>query len=262
MLSSLLINLFVIFPGTFKHYESEHAETAFNFLGNLVNVKIDRFINETGGLLLFIIGIIILLASILCILKTKHDKSIITTCILLISFYASFAVLSILTKIISNRYFIPIFSLYYIGVIVLTYLIFKSIKYWKIIILLVVIVIFIQTISIKHITTNYGRVKSWEYAKNHQYGVAVVVTDNNTEDYEINELFTDFRWYYAVGITQLDKEFENSINDNFVLYIEKALDENEVFEYLTEQIDCRYNFYFNKENINKNRFYVYCVNLE
>lgn len=89
-----------------------------------------------------------------------------------------------------------------------------------------------------------------------------VVTDNNTEDYEINELFTDFRWYYAVGITQLDKELDNSIEDNFVLYIEKTLNDEEVFEYIEKQISHKQNINFKKERINKNLFNVYSVILQ
>ena len=77
---------------------------------------------------------------------------------------------------------------------------------------------FVQTFSIKHIITNYGTIKLWGCAKNHQHGVAVVITDDNTEDYEINELFTDFRWHYAVGITQLDKKSDNEI-EKILCYI-------------------------------------------
>ena len=127
---------------------------------------------------------------------------------------------------------------------------------------LIVSMVLVQTFSVKHITMNYGTIKSWEYAKNHQHGVAVVVTDNNTEDYEINELFTDFRWYYAVGITQLDKKLDNSIEDNFVLYIEKTLNDEEVFEYIQNQISHKQNINFKKERINKNLFNVYSVILQ
>ena len=127
---------------------------------------------------------------------------------------------------------------------------------------LIVSMVLVQTFSVKHITMNYGTIKSWEYAKNHQHGVAVVVTDNNTEDYEINELFTDFRWYYAVGITQLDKKLDNSIEDNFVLYIEKTLNDEEVFEYIQNQISHKQNINFKKERINNNLFNVYSVILQ
>ena len=262
VISSLLINLFVIFPGTFKHFESDHAETAFSFLDNLDNLKIGDFINKTGGLLLFIFGIVILLVSILYVLKNKINESAINAIILLSSYYLSFVAISILTEIISNRYFIPIFSLYYIGVIILTYILFENFKHRNIIMFLIVSMVLVQTFSVKHITMNYGTIKSWEYAKNHQHGVAVVVTDNNTEDYEINELFTDFRWYYAVGITQLDKKLDNSIEDNFVLYIEKTLNDEEVFEYIQNQISHKQNINFKKERINKNLFNVYSVILQ
>lgn len=258
VVSSLLINLLLIFPGTLKHFESKHAETAFSFLENLDNQKIDEFIIKTGGLVLFALGIVILLLSILYLIKHKINKAAINSIIILSSYYLSFVIISILSEIISNRYFIPIFSLYYIGVIVLVYLLFYNFKHKNIIILLIVSMIFVQTLSAKHIKINYGTIKSWEYAKNHQYGVAVVVSDNNTEDYEINELFTDFRWYYAVGITQLDKKLDNEIDENFVLYIEKTLNEEEVFEYIEKQI-LRKDCIFQKENINSNIFFVYTV---
>lgn len=257
--SAILLNLFLFFPATLFHLNSSHANTAKESL-NHFGIKFSwlfNYINISSGYIIFFTGLIILFILIFNYKKQHFANHI--SIISLLSFYLSFIIITHSTNMFSNRYIIPAIPLLFIGIPIGFYEVFSKYKYSNIISLSLLAILILINISFQQVTDNLNTVKSWDFAKEHQYGVAVVLTSDDIYDYEINELFTDLRWYLATGITQQGKEFSNTIDNDFVLYIQKQLDQEKSIDYLKEQIADSENLTFQKQNINKNLFYVYEV---
>ena len=256
-----LLNLYLFFPATFRHLSSAHAVNAENAMQNLsINFSsVDWYIKNSGGYILFVMGSVLLFATIGKKILNKQSKDSLSTIaiIMLISYYLSFVLITKTTYIQSSRYIVPLMSLQIIGTMLSIYGFMHELKMRNILVLIASILIIAINFDFRQVVNNINTLPSWEYAKEHQYGVAVVIIDEGTQDYEINELFTDLRWYFATGITHIGQEFDNDINDDFVLYIQKDLNQEEAIAYLQSQIRNGDSFEFELENINKYLFNVY-----
>ena len=256
----IILNLFLFFPATFAHLNSGHANAAkdyFNHLGIRFDWLID-YINISVGMILFITTLIITVFLLYLVIKKKTNIQINISFILFISFFLSFILITQSTNILASRYIIPSISLVIIGIIVALPNIING-NYKNYVIYIILFAILVSNLSFKQITENINTTKSWDFAEEHQYGVAVFITDDDIHDYQINELFADLRWYMATGITQIGKEFDNSIEDNFVLYIQKDLNQEEAIDYILSELPDYNSVDIKLQNINKNLFNVYEV---
>ena len=254
-----LLNLFVFFPATFFHFESDHASSAIEHINNF-SMRLEwvyKYIQISGGVTLFVIALITLVILIKKNKNISRDYSI----IYLISFFVSFLVIIESTDMFSNRYIIPTLPFLFIGLVTGLYEILINRTHKDLVCVFVCVVLMLLNLSFKQVIDNINTDKSWQFAKEHQDEVAFVITTDDIHDYEINELFTDLRWYPATAITQIGKEFPNTIENNFVLYVQKELNQEEAFEYLKSQTKGIENAIMSKQNINKNMFNVYEVTI-
>ena len=159
----------------------------------------------------------------------------------------------------SNRYIIPTLPILFIGLVIGLYEILENRTHKDLICIFLCFILMLLNLSFKQVIDNINTDKSWEFAKEYQNEVAFVITADDIHDYEINELFTDLRWYPATAITQIGKEFPNTIENDFVLYVQKELNQEEAFEYLKSQTKGIENATMIKQNINKYLFNVYEV---
>ncbi len=75
--------------------------------------------------------------------------------------------------------------------------------------------------------------KSWDIAKAHQWDKALVISSEPFNNYNtINVcLWMDLRWYEATYTSSIDGDLSNELmSEEFVLYIEKSLDQEEAIE--------------------------------
>lgn len=254
-----LLNLFIFFPATFFHFESDHASNAIKHINNF-SMRLEwvyKYIQISGGVILFVIALIVLLILINKSKTASRDYSIISVT----SFFVSFLAIIESTDMFSNRYIIPTLPFLFIGLVIGLYEILKNRTHKDLICIFVCFMLMLLNLSFKQVIYNINTDKSWEFAKEHQNEVAFVITVDDIHDYEINELFTDLRWYPATAITQIEKEFPNTIENNFVLYVQKELDQEKAFEYLKSQTKGIENATMIKQNINKYLFNVYEVTI-
>lgn len=254
-----LLNLFVFFPATFFHLESDHASNAIKHINNF-SMRLEwvyKYIQISGGVILFAIALIVLAILIKKSKTASRDYSIIC----LTSFLVSFLAIIESTDMFSNRYIIPTLPFLFVGIVIGLYEILENRTHKDLVCIFACIMLIFLNLSFKQIIENINTDKSWEFAKEHQDEVAFVVTVDDIHDYEINELFTDLRWYPATAITQIGKEFPNQIENNFILYIQKELNQEEAFEYLKSQTKGIENATMIKQNINKYLFNVYEVTI-
>ena len=81
--------------------------------------------------------------------------------------------------------------------------------------------------------------KSWDIAKDHQWDKALVISSDNNNYYNfINSfLWMDLRWYEATYTSDDVNSLSNELmSEEFVLYIDKSLDEDKVLEKVRKEL--------------------------
>lgn len=256
---AFLLNIFVFFTGTIYHLNNaDHANNAKNAIKSLGMPleTLKSYVDVSfGGLFMFLLMIVVLACAVFIYIK-KRNKNIINILIILLSYFLSFLLISKTSTGVYQYYVFPIESLMIIGLISSLSLLPK-VNYVKYIEYSFIVIFTLININYSYIIDNIGTIKSWDVAKEYQESTALVITGDKIEDYKINELFTDLRWYSQTGITQLDKELKIDTKKDLIIYIQKGLDEDAVTSYLKRNITNYNNFTIEKLDINKNRFNVY-----
>lgn len=259
VLGAFLLNVFVLFTGTLYHLNNaNHAKNAENAL-KTIGISFETlksYIDVSfGGMFVFILLVLCLMYVIYSLIKEKKENKV-NILIIILSYFLSYILITKTSSGTYQYYVFPIESLMIIG-LVSTLSLLPSNNYIKYIEYGFLGILTICSINYSYVFDNIGTVKSWDLAKEYQDSTALLITSDSIEDYKINELFTDLRWYKQTKITQLDKELKIDTKQDFVIYIQKGLDENEVSVYLKDSIEDYNNYTIKKMNINKIRFDVY-----
>ncbi|WP_448909971.1 hypothetical protein [Holdemania massiliensis] len=250
----------ILFPPIFKHlFSSTHGQNALNSVSSF-NLNIDRFLgyckNFVLGKAFAFVGIII--ASLTMIIGIRDKKKImcISASFVLI-YYIYLTVISQISMHAVNRYILPFDIIYILFIIVCIY---ELLQKNKIIIYVITIFLILSNLSLE-ILNDLVTKCSWEYAEENQNKVAVIITEEETPDYSINTLFADLRWYLATGITQLTHKFENDIDKDFILYVQKGISFEESEKYLCRNISGNLQFDLQKD-IRTTLFDIYYVSVK
>lgn len=230
------LNIFYFFNGTLRHLTAEHGSYTTSTISSL-SFDFDRysiFVKDVWcGEIIFYIGIIFLFGCIIALI-CKNNKAK-WPVMFLSSYYAYFLVVSQIATYTQERYMTPMITIHIIGLMMAIELLINQ----KTVKLLVLISLIVLNIDLSAIRNNFGKEKSWDFAKKHQDDIAIVISpENNTYgDFYINSyLFADLRWYIGIGMTDMNDEFEYQIDRESVLYVEKSLDEDGVLDYVEENI--------------------------
>ncbi len=234
-LTGVLLNIFVLFKGTIKHFTYGHGASSISKLENGLFDKeaIKSFIEQSwGGTIIFYLSIIVLIISIIMLIKKR--KEFILPSILLSSYFLYFYFVANLATYKIERYMLPIDALSLLGLFLGIIYILKDKK----IIVVLIISLIILNLDMSWITKINNK-KSWDVAKEHQWDKALVITSENNNYYNyINSfLWMDLRWYNAVYTSSNIANISNELmSEEFVLYIEKSLDQNKIIEKVRNEL--------------------------
>lgn len=260
-----VLNVFVIFKATLeKHLLVGHTYTAKESLKEL-GIPFDRLLyfmkNSWGGFLQISISIILLIVFIIFVVKKIGDKKKNINCLIIIgSYLIGFLIISKTSSFVTERYLIHLEAIGVIGNVLGLYTLLNEKLDIKILCLALAVMVTLNT-NINYVNVNIKYKPSWDFASEHQDDIAYIVTDGNKVDYQVNTLFLDLRWYIATAISQTDKELTYPTTKNYVLYIDRNIDEKEALEYVKSQCEDKdVEFVIEKqENIKTSYFDVYTM---
>lgn len=261
-----LLNIFVIFKGTLYHLSFINSDTEGRHVNNAINAlktiginkdKLSYFINNSwGGYFIFVLSIFIFILLLVLIIK-KKDRKYLLPAILLASYLLGFIIIVKTSDLYSYRYLSHLETLDIIGIVLSLYILTS--KFNNHISILILVGLIVLNVDLSLIINNINTIPSWEYAKNHQDDKAIILTDEYTTDDEINVLFTNLMWYKQTGISQLDKDFPLEQGE-YILYIEKSLDEDDSLGYIKNQFKDNKGLKINKQDIINEEYYIYKIN--
>lgn len=240
-----LINVFILFRGTLFHLSntSSSAGHVGNALEGLVSlnidsVKLDYFLRGTwGGIwgLCLLVGLLV--AVIFLNIRKKNIKYSIAI-ILIVTYFLGFLVLTKTSTYLSYRYLSHLESIGVLGILFSFYLIYTNIDNKKIgiVIYLLLTAMIVKNIDFSEVVTNISTTPSWTYAKEHQDSVAYVIIDYDLEDRDVNVLFNNLMYYKKTGITHLGQDLTCDEDNNYVLYIDYRLNQEECLNYIKSQL--------------------------
>lgn len=256
---AVLLNLFVLFPGTLIHFTFGHGEYALNSIGKIDINKILLYINlDISRLILFIVVLLLIIA---CIIKNKTNNII--SLILLLSYVLYLLVVSQITDLLTSRFLYPADPIAIIGLLLIMYSFFDNKKSYLYVLICIVLVTSLYTV----ITNKVFNEKSWSFAKKHQDDVAIVFCNKNKNSNEYNDvqsaLFADLRWYIATYVAdeyRMDGYMQGE--RDFVLYVDKTVDTD---SFLKEASKCFYDpdkYEISKLSIDTSIYNVYYAEIK
>ena len=234
-ISAFLLNIFVFFKGTIEQFSFSHGASTLekmeHFSLNLEFMK--QYIEQSyGGTVVFVLMLLILIASIVMTIR-KH-KEFETVTILLISYFMYYLFVSNLATYAIERYMM---GMEVIGLLALFLGLCYLLKDKRVVTLIAcgLILLKLDFSWISRLSTP----KSWDIAKEHQWDKALVISSasNNYSSYIDSFLWMDLRWYEATYTSDDINSLSNELmSEEFVLYIDKTLDENKVLEKVRKEL--------------------------
>ncbi len=227
--SASLLNIFVIFKETLETFTFSHGastiEKAEHFTLNLDFMK--SFIKQSFlGQLGFILMIVLLIVSIIMIIRKHKEYELIV--LLLISYFLYYLFVANFATYDIERYMMPLEAT---GLLALFLGLCYLIRDKRVVTLIAcgLILLKVDFSWVSRLNTD----KSWDIAKAHQWDKALVISSEPFNNYNtINVcLWMDLRWYEATYTSSIDGDLSNELmSEEFVLYIEKSLDQEEAIE--------------------------------
>ena len=233
--SAFLLNIFVFFDGTFEQFGFSHGASTLDkmehFSLNLEFMK--SYIEQSyGGSIVFYLMLVALFASIIMLIR-KHKEYMIVV-LLLISYFLYYLFVSNLATYAIERYMM---GMEVIGLLALFLGLCYLLKDKRIITIIACGLILLK-LDFSWVS-RLGTTRSWDIAKEHQWDKALVIssTSNNYDSYINSFLWMDLRWYEATYTSDVEGSLSNELmSEEFVLYIDKTLDENEVLEKVRKEL--------------------------
>lgn len=233
--SAFLLNIFVFFDGTFEQFGFSHGASTLDKMEHFsINIEFMKSYIEQSyyGTIGFVLMLVVLTASIVMLIR-KHKEYMIVV-LLLISYFLYYLFVSNLATYAIERYMM---GMEVIGLLAL----FLGLCYFlkdKRAITIIACGLILLKLDISWVS-RLGTTKSWDIAKEHQWDKALVIssTSNNYDSYINSFLWMDLRWYEATYTSDVESSLSNELmSEEFVLYIDKTLDENEVIEKVRKEL--------------------------
>lgn len=192
-----------------------------------------EFIEQSyGGTVVFVLMLAIFVASIVMIVKKKDKFDIVV--MLLASYFINYIFVSNLATYAIERYMMAMEAIGLLAMFLGLCYLLKD-KRVAVLISCGIIVLNIDFSWISRLNT----IKSWDVAKEHQWDKAFVMSSEEINNYNwINTyLWADLRWYQSVYTSSISGDISNVLmGDEFVLYVDKKLDQDEVFEKIKNEL--------------------------
>lgn len=253
----------ILFPAVFKHlFASGHGQKAISSI-SAHHLNIENLLgyvkNFVLGEWMFYVGILILIIAFVKGVR-KNKTALLLSASFALSYYMYCFIVSQISNYITSRYIVPMSPVYLAFFAICLYEVFKS-KHNIVAYSFLSFLIIINFQSAVKIIHNINTKPSWKFAEENQYKVAVVIIEDEYPTYCVNTVFADLRWYLATGITQLSHGFDNEIEKDFILYLQKELDLSITEEYLKRNVSEAISIK-KVDNVITSFFNVYYVSVE
>ncbi len=234
--SATLLNIFVIFKGTIEQFGFSHGASSLEKMKSFsLNIDfMEKYIKQSyGGTIVFVLMLIVLVASIImAFVKKNHKFDIIV--LLLASYFINYLFVSNLATYAIERYMMAMEA---IGLLALFLGLCYLLEDKRVVMILSCGIIVLNTDF--SWVSRLNTTKTWDIAKEHQWDKAFVLSSEEGDSYNwVNSyLWVDLRWYESVYTSNISGNISNVLmGDEFVLYIDRDLDQREALDKIKNEL--------------------------